>query len=147
MRNQAGFTLLEAIIVIAIAGILSAIAIPSYLEQRPKYNLDSAADDVQMALNAARVEAIKSNNTVTVNFDPPHESYEVLRNGTSLHSDRMPSGVDLKTVYEVGSTTVHNSIAFDSRGFPDQGVEITLVNTKNQSRIILLSLTGSTRVD
>jgi Tfp pilus assembly protein FimT len=109
--------------------------------------LNSAADEVQMALNAARLEAIKTNQAVTVNFDPPHESYEVLRNGTSLHSDRMPSGVDLKTVYEVGSTTVHNSIAFDSRGFPDQDVEISLVNTKNQSRVIQLSLTGSTRVD
>ena len=41
-RNQSGFTLIELMIVIAIIGILSAIAIPNFLSYRQK-GKDSAA--------------------------------------------------------------------------------------------------------
>jgi type IV pilus assembly protein PilA len=41
-NNQKGFTLIELMIVIAIIGILSAIAIPNFLEYRKK-GMDSAA--------------------------------------------------------------------------------------------------------
>ncbi|HHP7234258.1 MAG TPA: GspH/FimT family pseudopilin [Desulfobacterales bacterium] len=147
MRNQAGFTLQEVMITIAIAGIVSAIAVPNYLGWMPRHRLESGTSDVVMALNAARLEAIKGNTDVTVNFDPSNERYTVVRNGTTIHQDRVPEGVDLKTVYRSMTTTVQNTISFNSRGFPDQDVDITLENNSNQSHVIRLSLTGSTRVD
>ena len=46
MRNQAGFTLQE-------------VMIPNYLGWMPRHRLESGTSDVVMALNAARLEAIK----------------------------------------------------------------------------------------
>ena len=63
-RNQKGFTLIELMIVIAIIGILAAIAIPNYISYRDKSFCSAAESDAQaLAGGLADYFAIPSNQT------------------------------------------------------------------------------------
>ena len=69
-HRQQGFSLMELLIVIAIAGIIAAIAIPGLLGTRARYQLRASATDVLATFKKAQSEAVKRNTSVTVTIGP-----------------------------------------------------------------------------
>lgn len=65
-RAQAGFTLLELMVVVAIVGILMAVAIPAMGNFIRNGRITAAANDVMAALHFTRSEAIKRRQPVTL---------------------------------------------------------------------------------
>jgi type IV fimbrial biogenesis protein FimT len=63
-----GFTLIELLVIIAIIGVLSAVAFPSFQIYMGKSRLNGAARMVMSDLMAARMKAIKMNRDVQVDF-------------------------------------------------------------------------------
>lgn len=65
-NNQAGFSMIELMTVIAIVAILVALAVPSFNDYFEKARLRGAADAVTAMMSIARAEAVKSDRSVAV---------------------------------------------------------------------------------
>lgn len=69
--NQKGFTLIELMIVIAIIGILSAIAIPNFLSYRAKGQDSAAKSDANNFYTASLAEFADLGDATTFNAGNP----------------------------------------------------------------------------
>lgn len=65
-RSQAGFTLIEVMIAVAIVGILAMVAVPNYLQWNARYQLKQGATELAGSLTLARMAAMNRNLAVTV---------------------------------------------------------------------------------
>lgn len=122
---QFGFTLMELLILIAIAGILLAIATPSFMQWRQNLQYKEAADGLVSALRTARDSAISLNRQNRVEFEPVSARYRITQgerayNSTSWTTVKQdwiaaPAGILLKT--GAGCTgTANVAIQFSPNG-------------------------------
>jgi prepilin-type N-terminal cleavage/methylation domain-containing protein len=77
-----GFTLLELMLVLAVLGVISAMAIPAVLNTTRQIKLAANARAVERELQVARMKAVKSNRAIRVHFNCPstgqYRSVELL---------------------------------------------------------------------
>ena len=97
LGRQKGFTLIEIVIVLSIIGIMTAVVVPNFLKWRPGMLLKSASRDLYSSMQKAKIEAVKTNTTVTFNF-------------TSSSGDPCKGG-RYRFVDGLGATVAENSMA------------------------------------
>jgi prepilin-type N-terminal cleavage/methylation domain-containing protein len=78
-KSNAGFTILEVIIVMLIIGILSAIAVPGWLAFTNRQRTRTVNDGVFRALRSAQSSAKVNKKDVTVDFSDLNGLEETLR--------------------------------------------------------------------
>ncbi len=65
-HRESGFTLTEVVVTLAVAGILTSLAVPSFTSSIATQRAKAASTDLYITLAKARSEAVKRNANVTV---------------------------------------------------------------------------------
>ena len=123
-RKQAGVTLMEMIVAIAVSMIVLAVATPSFLSWMPTIRLTSAARQVASDLQVARMKAISQNTNNTVTFNTTTGTYAFTLGSDSRDIGQLYPGI---TILSVSSNPV-----FTPRGTASAGAEIKLNNGSAQ---------------
>jgi Tfp pilus assembly protein FimT len=134
-KREAGFSLVELMIVCVIMVLIATLAIPNILQTYRNYQLDSAGHSVASLLQQARMQAVKTNQPVYVNFtsgspnmvymtDAPGNAFASgnpdVAISTAISFQDPPSNAfhsQLDT-YLSGTPQVGGTIAFNARGLP-----------------------------
>ena len=140
MRKNSGFTIWELMVVIGIVAIMSALAMPSYIQWLPKYRAGAASRDVLSTLEYARINAIRTNANVNVSY--AGKKLTVSNSEGTLHRVTMPDDVILS------ATGLASPVTFDGQGFSSQAGMLTVQSTRDASWTwdITLTLGGNAAI-
>jgi len=105
-----GLTVLEITVVLAISGVLAALALPRLVGFRNASAVRSAASEVAAAFTLARQSAIMGRSTVAVVFDTA-AGVITVRSGSRVVSRRQ-----LRAIYSVLVSANRDSAVYDARG-------------------------------
>lgn len=119
--RRAGFTLLELTVVLTVAGLLLAIAVPRVSSLRDRSSVKAAVDELGGSFSTARRWAIARRAVVAVVLDTAAGVVEVRSGGRSLLRR------SLKQVYGIELASNRDSAVYDPRGLGYGVTNLTVI--------------------
>lgn len=153
MKSSKGFSLMETIIVIAVIGILSAIAVPSIIGHRSNAKLRDAVSMMRGNFEMARSRAIRENALVIAEVKSTGDGYKIFidngsgtggvaadweQNGAEkiLCDTKLPAGVKIDLSQPIFTTNLLRSSSktcFDGRGYNTNNGIVTLLGADGKT--------------
>ena len=107
-ESEKGFTLIELLVVILIIGILAAIAIPAFLNQRNKAYDSAAKSNLRTAATAEETYATDNNGTYSGADTSQGSSDALVKIEPTLFNKPYVTGAATTTGYTLTSTSLGN---------------------------------------
>ena len=160
MKQPNGFTLLELIVVIAIAAVLSAVAIPNFIAYRSNQRLGASAREILGAIKETRMRAVIEQRTAIITFNTTTNSYlaffddgsgsggvagNEIQDGTeaTIVAGELPGDIDM-TGASFGTAGAKNW--FDMRGMASFNGSVTFANSNGLTRGVTVLQSGHARI-
>jgi Tfp pilus assembly protein FimT len=118
-RKMAGYTMMEMMIILVIVGILSAMAVPSFLSMMPRMKLKADARNNINYLRIARSRAVAENAQYGVYFDSGQRKFRFFKDTYEPEDAIYDDGQD--SVIET-SKAMHAGINYGSSTFANSCV-------------------------
>jgi type IV fimbrial biogenesis protein FimT len=136
MKTQRGFTVIELIVTMSVAAILAAIAVPGFVAISQGERRIAEVNDMVLALNYARSEAVKQNSPTGVSVTANGSwagGWNVCCTSTGASVNALPAIDPRSTLTANLAGTTPVTVTFDSSGaqVPSSG---TLIFTFCDSR-------------
>jgi len=132
LKNRKGFTMTEVVVVLSLLGILTAIAIPSFISWLPRHRLQTSTRQIYDDLNLAKIRAVRANIDSCITFNVGNDNYTVFLdvNGDSTYTNGVDTLIKGPVWLENGvNITAANTCGFNNRGMSTAGVtQVSLTN-------------------
>lgn len=156
VKSHSGFSLSEVIIIIAIMAILTAVALPPYIQWRQNLMYRQAANDIATALKRAKSRAIATNLQHRVELNAANRSYQISRGNNAYRSSTwsnagsssdVAGGVLSSNVFLNLSGASTKYIQFSPNGTADVNVRLKIGDGVVDRYAVGVEISGRIRTD
>ena len=133
--HEEGFSAIELAIVLALTGLLAAIALPRWRRLVQSYELNNAARQIQSELHTLKSRAAAENVSFQMAYSQGSTGYTIQRDNVAVVT---------KTLAEGATFTKAGVISFSPRGTAVAN-RVRLVDAQGICRQIIVSPTGRVR--
>lgn len=160
---HAGFTLLELMVIIAIIGIVTSIAVGGLRSMVPRMRLNAAVRDLRGDMQRCKMAAIRNNTECLMVFEEGTQSgdsgnYTACfdtndNNDCDVGEEKVLSknlnDNDFVGVWldDAGFCFGYPDVNFNSRGLPNCNGGVDLKNLKGDKRVLNVSKTGRIQIE
>lgn len=135
--QEAGFTLLEQLVVLSVASVMLAIVVPSMSRLYQHYELDTAANSTVLDLRQAQMSAWAHQDTQEVWFSRFKPQYTLWQNGAEWGQVVMPQRISYLNGY---LDQVVSDLRFDQTGGIAGNGTVRLINQVKEEADIMVYL-------
>jgi prepilin-type N-terminal cleavage/methylation domain-containing protein len=135
-KSQHGYSLIELVVAVALAGILAATALPGWNKLLPSYQLDSSVRQFQSELHNIKMRAAAENVGFQLVYANGAANYTIQRDSAVLVTKPLPAGVVV---------TNGGIISFSPRGTASAN-RIRLRSSDGTCKQVVVSPTGRVRI-
>jgi len=133
--HEEGFSAIELVIVLALMGLLAAIALPRWRGLVQSYELNNAARQIQSELHTLKSRAAAENVSFQMAYSQGATGYTIQRDNVAVVSRPLADGT---TITKAGT------ISFSPRGTAVAN-RVRLVDAQGVCRQVVVSPTGRVR--